>query len=336
MPNAINVLDEAMQQGIYPGNPMGDSIGGIIVGVSYIRLINGKYKPDPNYVNNYGWIRLGKWDARKNVGKGFQDVLKTLYKFPMLHDGSPRRFDFLKEQKTMPPTKHNNRLLAEQVALKVNILASLAAKTPEGFGDLIYNDGTTNLLNGKSVRAIAALCDTFLTLGRISTGITPQTLQSVIQSINGAFNGPIDTERFAVKLKLKPVRSLASVAFLHSSGTIPPTTQGWTHGIVDDVPEDFVLYQNYPNPFNPTTTIEFSLPDPSLVTLKVYNVLGQEVATLLNHESMDDGEHDAEFDASQLSSGVYFYRLVAEGVLNAEDGTIGKNFTQVRKMLVLK
>ncbi len=336
MPNAINVLDEAIQQGVFPANPLGDSIGGLVVGVSRLRLMNGKYKPDPDSIKKYGWVRLGKWDARKNAGKGYQDVLKTLYKSPMLHDGSPRRFDFLKEQKTMPPTKHNNRILAEQVALKVNILASLTAKTPPGFGDLMYNDGTTNLLNGKSVKAIAALCDTFLTFGKIPSGMTPQTLQSVIQSINGAFNGPIDTDAFVAKLKLKPVRSVASVAFLHSSGNIPPTTYGPSYSIVDDVPREFMLRQNYPNPFNPTTTIEFLLPHPSFVSMKIYNVLGQEIAILLNHEPMDDGEQNVEFDASKLASGVYFYRLVVEAIPDEDGEASGKSFIDVKKMVLLR
>ena len=106
--------------------------------------------------------------------------------------------------------------------------------------------------------------------------------------------------------------------------------------LVDDVPKDFVLHQNYPNPFNPTTAIEFSVPDPSIVTLKVYNVLGQEVAALLNHESMDDGEQAVEFDASKLASGVYFYRLVAEAIPDEDGQTTGKSFIDVKKMLLIR
>ena len=79
------------------------------------------------------------------------------------------------------------------------------------------------------------------------------------------------------------------------------------------IPHTVALYQNYPNPFNPTTTIRFDLEDNAKVTLKVYNVLGQEVTTLLKNEEMDYGEKEIEFDASKLSSGVYFYRLTAQG-----------------------
>ena len=72
----------------------------------------------------------------------------------------------------------------------------------------------------------------------------------------------------------------------------------------------FTLFQNYPNPFNPTTTINYSIPKAGLVTLKVYNVLGKEVATLVNKVE-SSGNHHILFNANKLASGVYFYRLRA-------------------------
>jgi len=73
-------------------------------------------------------------------------------------------------------------------------------------------------------------------------------------------------------------------------------------------PELFILYQNYPNPFNPTTTIRFSLPQRSYVTLKVFDVLGREVATLVNEE-LNAGEHSVVYETKGLSSGLYICRL---------------------------
>ena len=76
------------------------------------------------------------------------------------------------------------------------------------------------------------------------------------------------------------------------------------------VPTSFQLYQNYPNPFNPTTNIGFTISDFGLITLKVYDVLGKEVATLVN-EDKSAGNYEVEFDASSLPSGVYLYQLQA-------------------------
>jgi uncharacterized lipoprotein YddW (UPF0748 family) len=78
--------------------------------------------------------------------------------------------------------------------------------------------------------------------------------------------------------------------------------------VLADVPENYVLKQNYPNPFNPTTVIEFSVPVASHVTLEVYNMLGQKVATLVNN-TVSAGTHRSEFDASTLGSGVYLYLM---------------------------
>ncbi|MEQ8578664.1 MAG: T9SS type A sorting domain-containing protein [Balneola sp.] len=75
--------------------------------------------------------------------------------------------------------------------------------------------------------------------------------------------------------------------------------------------ETFRLNQNYPNPFNPSTTISFNLPNAADVTLSVYNVLGQRVATLLNSRKYTSGSHTLSFDASNLASGIYIYRIQA-------------------------
>ena len=85
----------------------------------------------------------------------------------------------------------------------------------------------------------------------------------------------------------------------------------------------YYLYQNYPNPFNPTTRISYNVGEPGFVQLKVYNVLGVEVATLVN-EQQYSGNYSIDFGASDLSSGVYFYSLTVN------------NFTQTRKMILEK
>ncbi len=81
---------------------------------------------------------------------------------------------------------------------------------------------------------------------------------------------------------------------------------------VNNMPSNYELSQNYPNPFNPSTTISFSLPVSNFVTLKIYDILGNEITTLVN-EQLKAGNHIYEFNASNLSSGVYFYRLQYQG-----------------------
>jgi len=95
------------------------------------------------------------------------------------------------------------------------------------------------------------------------------------------------------------------------------------------LPTVYAMYQNYPNPFNPTTNIDFDLPQSATVTLKIYNLLGQEVATLINNASMEAGQQTAMFNANNYASGVYLYRITAQG----QDAKV---FTAVKKMVLVK
>jgi len=92
---------------------------------------------------------------------------------------------------------------------------------------------------------------------------------------------------------------------------------------VRGLPTNYALFQNYPNPFNPTTVISFQLAAKSRVTLKVYDILGREVETLVDGAS-DIGLHQVSFDASRFASGIYFYRIQAGG------------FMATKKLLLLK
>ncbi|MEE8405339.1 MAG: T9SS type A sorting domain-containing protein [candidate division Zixibacteria bacterium] len=92
-----------------------------------------------------------------------------------------------------------------------------------------------------------------------------------------------------------------------------------------DLPTVFALDQNYPNPFNPSTDISFALPTAGRVSLIIYNVLGQEVETLVDG-NLDAGNHTVTWEASSYSSGVYFYRLIADN----------DKFVKTNKMMVLK
>jgi len=110
-------------------------------------------------------------------------------------------------------------------------------------------------------------------------------------------------------------------------GTILRTTTGGVVSVQQDPQADLPLHsslsQNFPNPFNPSTTIKFQISSSKYVTLKVYAVLGQEVATLVNEE-LRPGSYKVTWDARAFPSGVYFYRIV-----------VG-SFTETRKLVLLR
>lgn len=111
-----------------------------------------------------------------------------------------------------------------------------------------------------------------------------------------------------------------------SSGLILRATKGSLTNVetlIDGLPKQSFLYQNYPNPFNPITTIRFQIPHSSFITLKVFDMLGREIATLVDEE-MKSGSYVRTFDGSRLASGVYFYQLR------------DRNLVQTKKLLLLK
>jgi len=128
---------------------------------------------------------------------------------------------------------------------------------------------------------------------------------------------------------------LSSVHFIDNNsgwvvgqnGTILKTITGGelvgVQSISVEVPSGFSLNQNYPNPFNPVTNLEFGISDLGFVSLKVYDILGKEVATLVN-EKLSPGKYKVEFDGSALPSGIYFYRITAG------------EFTNTKRMMLVK
>jgi photosystem II stability/assembly factor-like uncharacterized protein len=136
----------------------------------------------------------------------------------------------------------------------------------------------------------------------------------------------------ATQLKLNKVHfiDLDDGYIVGDSGIILKTTTGGEPVTNTDHLEfnsksvsEFKLFQNYPNPFNPTTQIQYNIPDAGIVLLKVYDVLGNEVVKLVNEEKQP-GSYDAEFNAVNLASGLYIYRIQAE------------KFTAIKKLILLK
>ncbi len=127
--------------------------------------------------------------------------------------------------------------------------------------------------------------------------------------------------------------NLAAIPFEYVDGEIH--IQGPTGTGEDEkkpiIPKQFALGQNYPNPFNPSTTIPFAVPLKSRITVKLYNVLGQQVNVLLKKQAFEPGWHELFFDYSQYASGVYFYRIEAQPFSRGE-----KRFIDTKKMVLIK
>ena len=120
--------------------------------------------------------------------------------------------------------------------------------------------------------------------------------------------------RFLTFIKIKGVRYLFYDSF-----------SGLTRVSDLEIPKEFILSQNYPNPFNPTTKIQYFVPiESGPVTLKVYDLLGREITTLVDNEQKPAGIYEVNFNASGLSSGTYFYELRT------------RNFVERKKMSLVK
>ncbi|HXX65281.1 MAG TPA: T9SS type A sorting domain-containing protein, partial [Bacteroidota bacterium] len=170
---------------------------------------------------------------------------------------------------------------------------------------------------------LVALGDTSQDLVLVAMTKSNDAYSATVTRLFSGFNSPLgielDTNRlFVLETGLEaynPSPKLWEI-ILPMSSTTAIAPKG-------ELPNDFSLRQNYPNPFNPSTTIQYALPQYSRVTLSVYNTLGQLVLTLINSEEQA-GYHEVKFDGKGLSSGVYFYKIVAGG------------FVQTKKLLLTK
>ena len=339
MPNLVNVGENLQTQSVYPF-----TTGGIRDTSSVI------YK-------KYNDVQKSMIKVVRGTDVFHEKVRDCLNVFDDANGNPDPRKPIKKQQKSLPPNKHNNLLFAEELTLQMNIIASDHIKFPFGFGSLIYDNhkncayswsnGCQQIFNyctdpgfdGKSVDSIMRQVNQYL-----SCKANPKNLQAidywhVLYNLNNAFSGcPIDTLFWSCqKLVLKGAVPLKSVPYLRANpGLIPPFTEPEIPVISQVEPIRFGLAQNYPNPFNPVTTISFTLPEDANVTLKVYNALGQEVVTLLDHEEFSEGQNNVQFDASNLPSGVYFYRVTAQGLGDPDAGTVGQIYTSVKKMVLLK
>jgi hypothetical protein len=280
-----------------------------------------------------GWIRYMKADRKY---------------FP--HAGDPRCLDYITspsggtrdldgQLRNPHVKKHDNLLLGDLHALKLAVIANDSGVTEPldslatPLGDLLYNDPSnpSDPFNGMTIREIVHLADSALTYCSHFGSQTYADLDAAVSRINGAFDGPYVAVSFD-PFVLAGTDDLATIPFLHENPSASPITRpvsGWS--IVEEEPRSYAIAQNFPNPFNPVTTIEFELAQPSVVTLKVYNLLGAEVASLIQGQALDEGAQSVDFDASSLPSGVYLYRITARSA-----GERPETFSALKKMILMK
>lgn len=310
--------------------------GGNVLEYIYKKIItrpNGLVLGNVTDTSEVGWIRYMKADRmyfpHTGNAKGFDEIAT----------GSSQTKPFIRELKNPKVKKYNNHLLGEVHSLKLAIIANDSGATEPtdttSLGDLLYNDLTnpTDPCNNLTLRQITYQIDSVLTYYHhfeTNPAIYSQ-LDSAVSRINRAFDGAYIAVSVSPFL-LKGTHTVDEVAFIHPNPVaFSKAIRSSRYSILDDIPEKTSLSQNYPNPFNPSTTIEFSLSEQSIVTLKIYNLLGQEVASICNQESMEEGQQNVEFNAGLLSSGIYFYKLNAQGI-----GETQTQFQEIKKMLLMK
>jgi hypothetical protein len=168
------------------------------------------------------------------------------------------------------------------------------------------------------------------TFATINSGWASQEEFRIAKTTNSGLNWFYQTSPIYNNLSISSADSLK--AWAGGSGLVRTTDGGGTTGINNNtkmIPSNFILYQNYPNPFNPNTVISYQLTVSSYVELKVYDISGNELKTLVG-KKQNAGEYKIDFVGSGLSSGVYFYKL------EVYDDKSNQVFSETKKMILVK
>ncbi len=296
---------------------------------------------DKNRAKQFAWLAYG---SSSDLGK--------LYTAP--HDSPAYPLDSnrtkTKHKKLFKAIKadrkgYNNPAWEQGMVFRLNLLASRDSVTPYGLQNLLLDTDYVFLgrnLKGMTLWNISGYLDTTMTYWD-SLGLNTQStynelrgLIGILKRINDGFSAHLDTLNY--KVDNNSIVQGKNPYAVTLSGVKTPTdarivkrnligkNEENLYTIHEDEPEKIALFQNYPNPFNPTTTISFELPNEMTITLAVYNILGQKVNTLIHAQSYEAGLQTITFDASGLSSGVYFYRLSSDAI----------SFFSQRKMILMK
>jgi 1,4-alpha-glucan branching enzyme len=202
------------------------------------------------------------------------------------------------------------------------------------YNPALYQGILRKLFKYDSQRVLVWGFEDFTTLSRVmcitNLSGSPQTVKNVPWLAAGNWYDILDQNIFYASSTV--IDSMVMPAFsarIYSSK--PDSILSVTDNKISEMPSEFKLLQNYPNPFNPSTNINYQLPADKYVSLKVFDILGREVATLVN-EFKKTGSYSVEWNGNNLPSGVYFYRLVA----SSNEPLQTKSYTETKKMILMK
>ena len=330
-PNTFSGTDEKLVSGSYTSPTGGVSRATLTQSSSLYTLGQGNIDIDNSNLPVYD-------NAYSNV-KGVVDMNNTYYTFNLGPIITKTSVESLFSDIFLPPemipvttsTDFNEYMTSDILSLKNEdtlILGTMACHSKPGgtYEPLVYR---VNLIDADDVIVRELFVDT----------VTYEE-ETMVESYKGFIMDNIDgTQQFRVQLKLEDLNARdAKFTFSGVYDGDEASARGidLTKGIYVDYgrgaghnnnqsvkPTEYVLAQNYPNPFNPSTTINYSIPSDGLVQIKIYDITGKEVMSLLN-ENKTAGNYEVQFNGSSLSSGVYFYRLISG------------EFTNMKRMVIVK
>ena len=197
------------------------------------------------------------------------------------------------------------------------------------------NNWTNNNFNNNNIPRLYSVTYLNPNIGYIAGGGLAGGVSSILKTTNGGVNWYFQTTNVNNGLMGSFFTNVNIGYAVGYNGTILKTTDGGGTllGInpeSNQIPEQFSLAQNYPNPFNPSTIIKFDIAKTGFVTLKIYNILGKEIKTLVN-EKLDAGSYSISWNANDFQSGVYFYRIAIHS-----DRIKTEGFSDVKRMILIK
>ncbi len=318
-------------------HPLGDSITRGKAGDNYRHYLKSKLRTEAKIEIDY----VGQCTHAADVGSTWEDQqdLYNLLEGDVEHDGwgglTIQQLTDMSNNTKGYPKKTVEQLIDDSPA---DVILLMIGTNNKFFAQ--YSEGAEEALK-TLIGRIVDTTDTYLIVSTIPP--TSLTLTNGrIEEFNATVPGTVDSFKtlgknisfIDINSYMDPVADILD-DFAHPSPSgNEHIADGWYDALLNivsdvkdekknEIPNSHGLRQNYPNPFNPVTVISFTIPEQTATTIKVFDVLGNEITTLLN-EVKSAGEYEINFDASNLSSGIYLYKLTTD------------SFTDIKQMMLLK